>query len=50
MTLDPMRSTSPTMEEGDLKSGFSGKTNYLRPQMAKASVQVHEVTRFLIDY
>ena len=31
MTEDPMRSTSPTMEEDHLKSGLSGKTNYSRP-------------------
>ena len=39
MTLDPMISTSPSMEEARLKSGLSGKTNYSRPWIAKASVQ-----------
>ena len=30
-SMDPMRSTSPTMEEDPLKSGLSGKTNYSKP-------------------
>ena len=33
MTQDPMRLTSPTMEEDHLRSGLSGKTNYSRPQI-----------------
>ena len=31
ITLDAMRSTTPTMEENHLRSGLSGKTNYSRP-------------------
>ena len=39
MTLDPMRPTSPIMEEDHLRSGLSGKTNFSRPYTAKSSVQ-----------
>ena len=39
MTVDSMRSTSLTMEEDNLNSGLSGKTNFSRPPMVKASVQ-----------
>ena len=38
VTLDPMRLTSPTMEEDHLKGGLSRKTDFSRPYMAKASV------------
>ena len=30
MTLDPMRLTSHNMNDGHLKSGLSGRTNYSR--------------------
>ena len=36
--------------EDHLKSGLSGKINYSRPQMAKASVQDLYCTRQLNDY
>ena len=39
ITLDPMKLTSPSMEEDHLRSGLSGKTNFSSSYMAKASVQ-----------
>ena len=38
MNLDPMRSAFPTKEKDHLNIDMSGKTNYSRPLMAKASV------------
>ena len=34
MTLDPMRSTTPTTEEDRLRSGLSGKTNFSQPYIS----------------
>ena len=48
MTVDPMRSTSHTMEEGHLKSGLSRTTKCL-PMMAKASVQELNVDIHTVD-
>ena len=39
MKVDPMRSTYTITEEDHLKCGLSGKTNFSRLYMAKASVQ-----------
>ena len=50
MTLDPMRSTSPTIEKDHLRSCLSGKTNYSRPCIAKASVQDLYSTGLLRDF
>ena len=50
MTVDPMRSTSPTMKEDHLKSSLSGKTNYSRPYTANASEGDFKGTSLLKGY
>ena len=39
LTLNPMISASSIMEEGHLKSGLSGKTNFLMLLTANVSVR-----------